>query len=175
MAVFAQCWVLCSEFYVRVVILASPQSPEEGRMPASHLRYQTSQKLPPDFQKVVTFIHRRVSPSTCALDECDPSSYCYHFTDEKAETWRVEDMCSRLHSWPERRPESPCGTRLPKLHQQISILLGLTRKIRVSCPSRGQGPVDRQGQATWASLLVVCNSVTEGPHRSGAGWTKPGS
>ena len=101
MVVFAQCWVLCSEFYVRVVILASPQPPEEGRMPASHLRYQTSQKLPPDFQKVVTFIHRRVSPSTCALDECDPSSYCYHFTDEKAETWRVEDVCSRLHSWPD--------------------------------------------------------------------------
>ena len=139
MVVFAQCWVLCSEFYVRVVILASPQPPEEGRMPASHLRYQTSQKLPPDFQKVVTFIHRRVSPSTCALDECDPSSYCYHFTDEKAETWRVEDVCSRLHSWPERRPESPCGTRLPKLHQQSLHSLRFDPEDKGLLPKQGSG------------------------------------
>ena len=86
-------------------------------MPASHLRYQTSRKLLPDFQKIFTFIHCRVSQGACALDKCDPSSYCYHFTDKKAEAQRAEDLCSRLHGWPERRPESPRGTWLPKRHQ----------------------------------------------------------
>lgn len=68
-----------------------------------------------------------------------PAVIVNHFTDEKAETRRVEDMCSRLHSWLERRPEPPSGTQLPKLHHRSLHSLRFDLEDRGLWPKQGSG------------------------------------
>lgn len=143
------------EFYVRVVILASPQPPEEGGMPTSHLRYQTSRKLLPDFQKIFTFIHCRVSQGPCALDKCDPSSYCYHLQTRRLKPRELRTCVQGCTAGQREGLSRLVGHGSQSSTSEVSIPLGLTWKIGVSCPSRGQGPGDGQGQASWASLLMV--------------------